>query len=677
MANRSLGVLTLDLVAKVQGFTGPIDKAARDLDRQTKGMSKSLDGFASSLKTIGAGIAGFVSGAAIAGFTGLAIGIKKTVDSMDELSKSAQKVGLTTEELSKLAYAGDLADVSLETLTSSLGKLTKAQAAALDTSSKTAEVFDALGIAVKNADGSLRSSGDVLGDFAEAFKDLGGSPEAVAAGFQIFGRSFQELIPLLKDGRQGIKDAGDELESFGGVISTQAGKAAEEFNDNLTRLKTQFSAIFAQIAAQLLPSLQDLSADLARVAKDGNFAANAVTVISTAMKVAVGAIDAYNGAVSRTTIALEAFVGLAKTSASVSAQVFSLGLADGTITGSIRGYVNTLKDAQSELDALGRRENAPASPFAGVTSSVSSTYDPEYQRQLALEERIKKLSLALAGNTEEKKKATKATKELTEAEKEWKDLQETFAIIEEETAGFITDRIIAQGNLDSQREESAQRVLEDIAQENELLGKTYEQQEAINALRWAGVDATSEEGKAILESINALQLRRNALEDQITVMDGVRDAAKGFVLDITQGKDAVDSLKEAFDSLFSTILEAIAQNLIEQFLGQAGSTSGGSSGDWLSSFASLLFGGGRATGGSVNSNGLYRVNENGPELLTVGGRDYLMMGNASGMVSPGVGGGGVVFNNTYINPQLNDHRSEAQRQQREAEQLRTATSRNS
>ena len=222
MANRSLGTLTLDLVARIGGFTGPLDKAARDLDRQTKGMQKSLDGFASSLKTIGAGIAGFVSGAAIAGFTGLAVGIKQTVDSMDELSKSAQKVGITTEELSKLAYAGDLADVSLETLTSSLGKLTKAQAAALDTGSKTAEVFEALGIAVKDADGNLRSSSQVLGDFAQRFQELGGSPEAVAAGFQIFGRSFQELIPLLKDGRQGIQDAGDELQRFGGVITTPA-----------------------------------------------------------------------------------------------------------------------------------------------------------------------------------------------------------------------------------------------------------------------------------------------------------------------------------------------------------------------------------------------------------------------------------------------------------------------
>lgn len=31
---------------------------------------------------------------------------------------------------------------------------------------------------------------------------------------------------------------------------------------------------------------------------------------------------------------------------------------------------------------------------------------------------------------------------------------------------------------------------------------------------------------------------------------------------------------------------------------------------------------------------IYRVNEDGPEMLTVGGRDYLMAGNQAGRVTP-------------------------------------------
>jgi hypothetical protein len=47
--------------------------------------------------------------------------------------------------------------------------------------------------------------------------------------------------------------------------------------------------------------------------------------------------------------------------------------------------------------------------------------------------------------------------------------------------------------------------------------------------------------------------------------------------------------------------------------------------------------GGRAAGGAVLSGGLYEVNERGPEMLSVGDKSYLMMGNKSGMVTPNAG----------------------------------------
>jgi hypothetical protein len=46
-----------------------------------------------------------------------------------------------------------------------------------------------------------------------------------------------------------------------------------------------------------------------------------------------------------------------------------------------------------------------------------------------------------------------------------------------------------------------------------------------------------------------------------------------------------------------------------------------------------MFGGGRATGGPVKPGGFYRVNELGPELLTMHGATYLMA-SAAGQVTP-------------------------------------------
>src|SRR5690606_16740339 len=116
-----------------------------------------------------------------------------------------------------------------------------------------ARVSEALGIATKDAEGNLRNTYDVFLDFADAFKRNEGSPEIMAAGLNLFGRSFQNLIPLIKDGSQGLRDAGDEAGRFGLNLSTEAGRNAEAFNDNLTRLKASLQGMWMQIASQSLP----------------------------------------------------------------------------------------------------------------------------------------------------------------------------------------------------------------------------------------------------------------------------------------------------------------------------------------------------------------------------------------------------------------------------------------
>src|SRR5690606_22415134 len=198
MASRSLGTLTVDLVAKTGGFEQGMTRAARITDKRMKDIERRVKA------------AGLVLGAArAAGATAAVHQLRSAIDNMDDLSKAAQRVSLPTEQFSALVYAGKLADVEVNTLVTSLGRLTKAQADAERSTSEQARTFDALGIATKDAEGNLRSSLDVLYDFADAFKRQEGSPEIVAAGIKIFGRSFQNLIPLIKDGSQGLKDAAD------------------------------------------------------------------------------------------------------------------------------------------------------------------------------------------------------------------------------------------------------------------------------------------------------------------------------------------------------------------------------------------------------------------------------------------------------------------------------------
>lgn len=128
-----------------------------------------------------------------------------------------------------------------------------------------------------------------------------------------------------------------------------------------------------------------------------------------------------------------------------------------------------------------------------------------------------------------------------------------------------------------------------------------------------------------------------------TAMDSAfKGAEDAFVSFTTTGKLSFSSMAQSILADLERIMikKAIA-GLVDMAMGGSGvgMTGGDSS---VSSLGSIGMSGGRAGGGSVDANSSYRVNEQGPELLTVGDKDYLMTGAQGGSISPagsGIGGG--------------------------------------
>lgn len=202
--------------------------------------------------------------------TALTAVTKTVIDAGDELSKLSQKTGVSVEDLGKLQYAADLSGVSTEQLGKGLAKLAVEIAAAGAGSEKSSKLFASLGIGLRNADGRLRSTGDVLADLADRFQQMPDGVGKTALAVDIFGEKLgARMIPLLNAGRDGLKAMGDEAEALGIIIGTKLAEDSEAFNDNLTRLQKLSTATGIAIGTQLIPRLNSLLSAYIELRKTG------------------------------------------------------------------------------------------------------------------------------------------------------------------------------------------------------------------------------------------------------------------------------------------------------------------------------------------------------------------------------------------------------------------------
>jgi len=246
MAAGSLGSLVVSLTAETAQFTAALDKASYTAEKNFR----SISSFA---KTAAGSLAALYGAQSIVGF------VKTQIDAADATGKMAQKVGISVEELSKLQYAAKLADVDTGQLQVGLVKLSKGMVEAANGTGQARNALSAMGVSVKNTDGTLKSSSVVLGEIADKFATYEDGANKTAIATQLFGKSGAELIPLLNAGSKGIKESADELERFGAVITEKAAAQAERFNDNLTRLSTVGSVVGKTIANEVIPYLNQLA----------------------------------------------------------------------------------------------------------------------------------------------------------------------------------------------------------------------------------------------------------------------------------------------------------------------------------------------------------------------------------------------------------------------------------
>ena len=600
-----VGALRVELSANHAEFASNMQKAQRAAENSAKGMAAAMNKVKDSFSDTITKINQFGGMAALAAGTGFAMFIKKSIDTADELSKMSQKVGVSTEALSTLKYAAELSDVSLEALGKGFVKLSKNAADAANGTGEAKDTFSALGIALKNDQGNLRSSEELLKDLANKFKALPDGVEKTNAAVQVFGRAGADLIPMLNMGAAGIEQLQQRAKELGLELSTEAGRAAEDFNDQLKDLTSNAAGFGRSIATKILPHLNEYL-KIIRMAYDEGGALHALWVSMGALGDAL-------------------FVpGLDKKIKDLQKAI------DTPRYDPTTGYMQNVDDLKKEMDALIKQRQAL---IDAAEQERAARRKNEAEEKAAQESNAAALRKTLETQNAKKAAAIKAEKDASDAHKlavdlYIKDEADKWAKLDEWNENYIKEQL--------KNAEISKSIQDDFAKNGRSVFESVmtpmeryaDKLAELDGLLMMGSISYETYSRAATQAWDDLQQGLEKTEDKFAdlkkAIDGWgKDSAKAIVDFAMTGKA---SFSDMINSMISDILRMLVYQQITGPVSSWVGTAASSALKWALSAKGNVFSGGNlvpfAKGGIVTgptifpmANGAGLMGEAGPEAV--------------------------------------------------------------
>lgn len=250
-----LGVLTLNLVARIGQFVEPMNQAERKAQDASKGIADSFNVAGMAAKAFGA----VVAGASVAGVTAF---VNQTINAGNEVQKFSQLANASMTQFQYYAKGAETAGISMESF-----------------ADKMKDMQDRIGDFQQTGGGPLadffENIAPLVGVTIEQFQRLSG-PEAL----QLFYDSLEKvgatqndmkfymesiisdsslLIPLLKNGGEGFKKWGDAAQNAGAIMSDSMVEQLVLAKENLKMLDLQWQGFQATLVNNAIPVIQSVA----------------------------------------------------------------------------------------------------------------------------------------------------------------------------------------------------------------------------------------------------------------------------------------------------------------------------------------------------------------------------------------------------------------------------------
>ena len=173
----------------------------------------------------------------------------------DEIATIAEQSSVDVVDVQKWQYASQFIDTEVSVITGSLTKLT----ANMNSGSQaTSEAFAKLGISVKDASGQMKDSETILWESIDALGKVENQTERDALAMTLFGKSAQQLNPLINAGSEAFKALGDEAEEAGLILSGDAVNSLGAVDDAMNRVNSGIDGVKNAVAVAFAPAITEM-----------------------------------------------------------------------------------------------------------------------------------------------------------------------------------------------------------------------------------------------------------------------------------------------------------------------------------------------------------------------------------------------------------------------------------
>ena len=462
MASRSLGTLTLDLIARVGGFVEGMTKAERETAKATKKMQKDMDDLKKSAVAFGKGAAlALAAAASAATAAGIAI-YKSGAQSVGSLAAMSDQIGVATEDLVGLRFAAQqMSEMAEGTFDVSLRRMVRRLSEAADGAGPAVNAIKSLGLEASAL--AKLSPEQQFHAIANAMSGIADQGTKMRATMAIFDTEGMPLINTLSQGSDAIRGMQDQAEQLGLTVSRLDAAKVEAANNAIAAAMQTSRAFSQQLAIQFAPAVQAMVNLFSEMSSEmGGMDKVAVRVFNGVIEAAAFLADVVDGLVRVVKVAANVWILSWNTMANK-----VLGTIDGLLAGmgSLSSFLG-LDFVAEGVEAL--RE------FGRMSGEIE---------EMAKQEIANILEEPLAGN--------KLKKFVAEAQAASEQAAQTLASVSPPAAN---DPVFT---VDDQLEKRLQSLRESFFTEEQMLGAKFVKEQQLLAEHYEGKAALKDEWDAL------------------------------------------------------------------------------------------------------------------------------------------------------------------------------------